>query len=331
MEQAFSADVLVPLGVGAAALVIAVVIVVVRALRGKARSRPVAEPTHADWTGESVGEMPAPRPAPEAAPVAMAVGAGSADQARPRTVADAVAVREADTAPLPVQSDVLLARARAHRAAAEHAAAIQAEARRAATGEPGQAPEESSVGEPGSGDRAGAERADGRATAGGAQPASAPSLADEVEAEVEADADPRHTGTSDVVGAASGPLAGSLHGADVDAAGPRAAATAQWPAEVCTSASIDAQQGPTGRTTARPVRAEEEAEAPALTPAARAARLTEAAKGAPTPFARARVAEQGVVKRKAAEQGAAEQGAAEQGAAEQGAAEQGAAEQGAAE
>ena len=120
MEQAFSADVLVPLGVGAAALVVAIVIVIARAIRGRSRATAPAEPTHADWTGESVGTSAEPRAA-EAPAKDMAMAGGGAPP-RPTTVADMVAVREADTAPLPVQSDVLLARARAHRAAAEEAA-----------------------------------------------------------------------------------------------------------------------------------------------------------------------------------------------------------------
>ncbi|GAA4543202.1 hypothetical protein [Pseudonocardia xishanensis] len=119
MEQAFSADVLVPLGVGAAALVVAIVIVVVRAARARGRGVAPVEPTAEDWTGESVGAFPAPR-APEVPAREPAMAGGGAPQ--PITVADMVAVREADTAPLPVQSDVLLARARAHRAAAEEEA-----------------------------------------------------------------------------------------------------------------------------------------------------------------------------------------------------------------
>ena len=124
MEQAFSADVLVPLGVGAAALVVAIVIVVVRAVRARTRPTAAAEPTHADWTGESVGSPMAAQSA-EVRESAL-VGAQADEDRRPVTVADMVAVREADTAPLPVQSDVLLARARAHRAAAEKAALVAA-------------------------------------------------------------------------------------------------------------------------------------------------------------------------------------------------------------
>lgn len=123
MEQAFSADVLVPLGVGAAALVIAIVIVVVRAARARKRPAATTEPTHADWTGESLdGPEPALVGAPASAPAASSAAPLARSGSRPVTVADMVAVREADTAPLPVQSDVLLARARAHRAAAEEAA-----------------------------------------------------------------------------------------------------------------------------------------------------------------------------------------------------------------
>ena len=134
MEQAFSADVLVPLGVGVAALVIAVAIVVTRAMRSRKRraaaGAPIPEPTAADWTGELVQGPPPSATEPAADPAPSAAGTG--EPRRLVTVAEAVAEREADTAPLPVQTDVLLARARAHRAAAERAAAVQADATRGA-------------------------------------------------------------------------------------------------------------------------------------------------------------------------------------------------------
>ncbi|GAA2888892.1 hypothetical protein GCM10010472_54120 [Pseudonocardia halophobica] len=306
MEQAFSADVLVPLGVGAAALVIAVVIVVVRALRGKAKSQPVAEPTHSDWTGESVGEMPAPRPAPEPVPAGVAAGGAAAGgaaagpddaaalvgQARPRTVADAVAVREADTAPLPVQSDVLLARARAHRAAAEHAAAIQTEARRAASGDDPGPQEESRGDEPGPG------RTDGRATAVGHR-----SLADQGAVDVEADAAGEDTsaarpaGDATSEGAAEGvtgrtaPAEPPTTGADEPAARAAAADRQEGVADVVSlrrdSVPVIGESGPRSVPADRPT---PDAEEPELTPATRAARLMAAAKGAPTPYARSREA-----------------------------------------
>ena len=178
MEQAFSADVLVPLGVGAAALVVAIVIVIARAIRGRSRATAPAEPTHADWTGESVGTSAEPRAA-EAPAKDMAMAGGGAPP-RPTTVADMVAVREADTAPLPVQSDVLLARARAHRAAAEEAA------RQASIADQGAAEVEADAADGSAAETAETGEAVETAETGGAAEAGMPGEAAEVPAEAPA-------------------------------------------------------------------------------------------------------------------------------------------------
>ncbi|MFR9804844.1 hypothetical protein ACL02T_21535 [Pseudonocardia sp. RS010] len=255
-------------------------------------------------------------------------------------MAEAVAVREADTAPLPVQSDVLLARARAHRAAAEQAAAIQAEARRAATGD-SVTQEESRSGAPApeaAADRqdteAAADRQDTEVAAGGPAPeGAAGGPAPEVAAggpapEVAA-------GRPDTEGAAGG-LDGEVaaDGADTEVAagapdtdvadgaahaGSRGAPAAQ-PAPAATgspadrsTAKVEADSLADGSAEDTPLRggAAPPGEPSELTPAARAARLMAAAQGAPTPYARVRAAEQGKGRESAAAPAAASTGPAD--------------------
>jgi hypothetical protein len=130
MQGTISTDVLVPLGAGAVGLIIALFVVVVRAV-GKPSPDTAAqrEVTHADWTGEAANgrvdlfvplssaasssaasssvEQSAPPSPAEQSPVEQApVEAPSEEptvvpEPRRLTVAEAVAVREASTSPLP--------------------------------------------------------------------------------------------------------------------------------------------------------------------------------------------------------------------------------------
>ncbi|NMH98647.1 hypothetical protein [Pseudonocardia acidicola] len=115
MQWAISPDVLVLLGAGAVALIIALFVVLSRRRRKRpaddAPAAAVAEPTAADWTGEAAS-------GPSDPPRARQAAAAPLTTAQPATVADAVAAREAggareahlartageaDTAPLPIR------------------------------------------------------------------------------------------------------------------------------------------------------------------------------------------------------------------------------------
>jgi hypothetical protein len=121
MQGTISTDVLVPLGAGAVGLIIALFVVVVRAV-GKPSPDTAAqrEVTHADWTGEAANgrvdlfvplssaasssvEQSEQAPAPVEAPSEEPLSEEPTVVPEPRrlTVAEAVAVREASTSPLP--------------------------------------------------------------------------------------------------------------------------------------------------------------------------------------------------------------------------------------
>ncbi|MCW0214471.1 MAG: hypothetical protein OJJ54_14020 [Pseudonocardia sp.] len=122
MQGTISSDVLVPLGAGAVALIIALFVVVVRVV-AKRSARPAApdqEITHADWTGEvahgraertggdpadRVPARPVPSPTPRPAPDPVPLGPPAAERSEPRrpTVAEAVAAREARPSPPPMR------------------------------------------------------------------------------------------------------------------------------------------------------------------------------------------------------------------------------------
>jgi hypothetical protein len=85
MQLPLPADVLVPLGIGAVVVVVAVTALVL-GLRRRGDESPA--PTHADWTGENVGVVAVPARQEPAVAVK-------------RTVADAIAARRADTDPFP--------------------------------------------------------------------------------------------------------------------------------------------------------------------------------------------------------------------------------------
>jgi hypothetical protein len=85
MQLPLPADVLVPLGIGAVVVVVAVTALVL-GLRRRGDESPA--PTHADWTGENVGVVAVPARQEPATAVK-------------RTVADAIAARRADTDPFP--------------------------------------------------------------------------------------------------------------------------------------------------------------------------------------------------------------------------------------
>ncbi len=82
MQLPLPADVLVPLAIGGIVAVMAAVVLVFGLRR---KSDDASAPTHADWTGENVGGPAAP----------------SGQAASTRTVADAIAARQADTDPFP--------------------------------------------------------------------------------------------------------------------------------------------------------------------------------------------------------------------------------------
>ena len=103
MQLGLTPDVLFPLGAGA--VIVAVIIGLVVALRRgrRIRAEETSDPVAADWTGEA---------ATGAADLGPASGApqSGVPTALRVTVAQAVAVRDADTAPLPVSSQSFLSR-----------------------------------------------------------------------------------------------------------------------------------------------------------------------------------------------------------------------------
>ncbi|MBN9102154.1 MAG: hypothetical protein J0I49_29265, partial [Pseudonocardia sp.] len=97
MQLALTPEVLFPLG-ACAVVAVAVIAVVVVILRGRRTARDeTSAPTAADWTGEAATADPTPTPSVTVPALPQRL-----------TVAEAIAVREADTAPLPVSSVAFL-------------------------------------------------------------------------------------------------------------------------------------------------------------------------------------------------------------------------------